>query len=688
MTSPGTRPASQRLVTEETVDDHITRVGNATYVPTSVFAKDAVIATVGAFPGLDPTGTADSSAALQAAVDATPDGARLIVPAGYYRVDTGISIVDRTITVDSTAAIYRKSTDGAIFSSAATLDTVYPVSALTPVSVSDENTAVGQRLTVTGNTGWTRGDTVQLVSDDVIPGGLPGDGTNEYRCGQHFLVHAAASGTVDLLGSLHDPMSTNLRAHRMRKHRVSFRGGRFTKTGGGATLAFTRLVSPAAVDIDIHTTGGQGISFSGCVGWRADNIVVENAPNVPTSSIFGYGIINTSSSWGRATNLRVHRVRHAYTNDNTAVPAGSTSLHLYGRPFGTVVANSVAIGTDNSAWDTHSGSQAESFVNCDAVDCYNVYALRGREHSVQGGKAIDCLYLLRIFSQTGSNSESWGHIVDGIHATRIRGGERAIRLDLNLVSNVRETRKSVLRNITIDGVTGHVVDSTNATFEFDGLVVSGAPVRTANAAVFQMVNSVGKGTGVRMDQSRHTSGTGQRFAYMAGSSVLECDGGRWDFPTGSDFTRIVVRASGATDTVRLSGLELSGKPTLPYDTLYDANSYVDYNGPTNDSRGSLVTVSREAIADATKLAPVGYSRSHAVQLQLFSNTTPYTLAALPAGRFRGQLLVMFVLPTSTQPITIPHDATKKVQITAGVDLVLNAGGSAQFVWNSVNWVQV
>lgn len=35
MTSPGTRPASQRLVTEETVDDHITRVGNATYAPVS-----------------------------------------------------------------------------------------------------------------------------------------------------------------------------------------------------------------------------------------------------------------------------------------------------------------------------------------------------------------------------------------------------------------------------------------------------------------------------------------------------------------------------------------------------------------------------------------------------------------------------------------------------------------------------
>ncbi|NKW16917.1 hypothetical protein GTA26_04580 [Rhodococcus hoagii] len=661
---------------------------NATYVPMTAYAKDAVIATVGAFPGLDPTGVTDSSAALQAAVAATPDGARLIVPAGIYRVDTGVSITDRTITVDSYGVTYRKATDGAIFAAAATVDTVYPVSALAQVTVSDENTAAGQRLTLAGNTGWERGDIVQLISDDVIPGGLPGDGTNEYRCGQHFMVHAVTSGSVDLLGSLHDPMSTNLRVHRMRRHLVRFRGGRFTKTGGGSTIASTRLVAPVVEEVNVYTSGGQALSFAGCVGWRAMNFVVENAPNVPASGIFGYGIMNMSSSWGRVSGAQIHRVRHAYTNDNTAIPAGSAQYHLYGRPFGNTVENSVAIGTDNSAWDTHSGSQAEQFINCDAIDCYNVYGLRGRGHSVQGGKVTDCLYLLRIFSQTGSNSESWGHMVDGIQATRIRGGERAIRIDVNPVSGIRETRKSFLRNITIDGVTGHVIDATNATFDFDGLTVNGAAVRTANAAVFQMTNSVGKGTGVRMDQSGHTSGTGQRFAYMAGASVLEVDRARWDFPTGSDFTRIVVRASGATDTVRIADMELSGKPTAPYDTLYDTNSYVDYSGPTNDSRGSLVAATREAIADAAKLAPIGYSRAPVVQLQLHSNDNPYTLGALPAGRYRGQMLVMFVLAATTQAITVPHDAAKKIQTKAAANLVLNAGGTAQFVWNTTNWVQV
>ncbi|WP_205915116.1 hypothetical protein, partial [Prescottella equi] len=112
---------------------------NATYVPASAYAKGAVIATVDAFPGLDPTGAADSSTAFQAAVNATPDGARLIVPAGVYKLDSGVAITDRTLTIESYGVTYTKATDGAIFSSAATVDTVYPVTALAAVTVNDEN---------------------------------------------------------------------------------------------------------------------------------------------------------------------------------------------------------------------------------------------------------------------------------------------------------------------------------------------------------------------------------------------------------------------------------------------------------------------------------------------------------------------------------------------------------------------
>ncbi|WP_209284107.1 hypothetical protein [Prescottella equi] len=660
---------------------------NATYVPASAYAKGAVIATVDAFPGLDPTGAADSSTAFQAAVNATPDGARLIVPAGVYKLDSGVAITDRTLTIESYGVTYTKATDGAIFSSAATVDTVYPVTALAAVTVNDENTAPGQRLTVSGSTGWSRGDIVQLVSDDVLPGGLPGGGTNEYRCGQHFMVHAASAGTVDLLGTLYDPMSTNIRVHRMRRHRVVFRGGRFTKTGGGVTVAFTRLVAPEFTDAVVHTTGGQAVSFAGCVGWRADNVVVENAPNIPTSGIFGYGIMNMSSSWGRGSRLRIHRVRHAYTNDNTALPAGSTQFHLYGRPFANLISDSVAIGTDNSAWDTHSGSQAEQFVNCDAIDCYNVYGLRGRGHSVQGGKAVDCQHLLNIFSQTGSNSDSWGHIVDGVHATRITSGNHAIRVDLNPISGVLETRKSMIRNVTIDGAAAHTFVVNNGTLEVDGIMVTAAPTQISNAAVFQLDNANVTGTNVSMDHLQNTAGTGIRFVYVKGATQFTLRRGRWDFTSGnSRMTRIVVRAAGATDTVKISDLSMLNKTTAPYDTITSA-SFVDWSAGFELS--SVVMASQTAIEDAAKLATIANTRAEVVKLQLYSNTSPYTLAALPAGMFRGQMLVMFTLATTNQSITVPNDAAKKILTATGSDVVLTGTSRPiSFVWNGTNWVQV
>ena len=38
--------------------------------------------------GADATGLTDSSAAIQAAIDAVPEGGELVFPAGSYRVDT------------------------------------------------------------------------------------------------------------------------------------------------------------------------------------------------------------------------------------------------------------------------------------------------------------------------------------------------------------------------------------------------------------------------------------------------------------------------------------------------------------------------------------------------------------------------------------------------------------------------
>ncbi|NLA01408.1 hypothetical protein GTA07_12515, partial [Rhodococcus hoagii] len=270
------------------------------------------------------------------------------------------------------------------------------------------------------------------------------------------MVHAASTGTVDLLGTLYDPMSTNIRVHRMRRHRVVFRGGRFTKTGGGVTVAFTRLVAPEFTDAVVHTTGGQAVSFAGCVGWRADNVVVENAPNIPTSGIFGYGIMNMSSSWGRASRLRIHRVRHAYTNDNSALPAGSTQFHLYGRPFANVVSDSVAIGTDNSAWDTHSVARQSSSSTAIRSIAQRLRASRPRAQRLQVGKAVDCPHLLTSSPRPARTPDSWVHIVRrrARHADHQRQ-PRELRVEPQPHRWSARNRKSMIRNVTIDGAAAH-----------------------------------------------------------------------------------------------------------------------------------------------------------------------------------------------------------------------------------------
>ncbi|NKV49254.1 hypothetical protein GS988_02480 [Rhodococcus hoagii] len=75
-----------------------------------------------------------------------------------------------------------------------------------------------------------------------------------------------------------------------------------------------------------------------------------------------------------------------------------------------------------------------------------------------------------------------------------------------------------------------------------------------------------------------------------------------------------------------------------------------------------------------------------MKLQLYSNTSAYTLAALPAGMFRGQMLVMFTLATTNQTITIPNDPAKKILTATGTDVVLTGTSRPiSFIWNGANW---
>ncbi|NKZ81027.1 hypothetical protein GS982_01295 [Rhodococcus hoagii] len=244
----------------------------------------------------------------------------------------------------------------------------------------------------------------------------------------------------------------------------------------------------------------------------------------------------------------------------------------------------------------------------------------------------------------------------------------------------------MIRNVTIDGAAAHTFVVNNGTLEVDGIMVTAAPTQISNAAVFQLDNANVTGTNVSMDHLQNTAGTGIRFVYVKGATQFTLRRGRWDFTSGnSRMTRIVVRAAGAADTVKISDLSMLNKTTAPYDTITSA-SFVDWSAGFELS--SVVMASQASIEDVAKLATIANTRAEVVKLQLYSNTSPYTLAALPAGMFRGQMLVMFTLATTNQPITIPNDPAKKILTATGSDVVLTGTSRPiSFLWNGANWTQ-
>ncbi|NKV49255.1 hypothetical protein GS988_02485 [Rhodococcus hoagii] len=117
-------------------------------------------------------------------------------------------------------------------------------------------------------------------------------------------------------------------------------------------------------------------------------------------------------------------------------------------------------------------------------------------------------------------------------------------------------------------------------------MVTAAPTQISNAAVFQLDNANVTGTNVSMDHLQNTAGTGIRFVYVKGATQFTLRRGRWDFTSGnSRMTRIVVRAAGATDTVKISDLSMLNKTTAPYDTITSA-SFVDWSAGSNCLRWS------------------------------------------------------------------------------------------------------
>lgn len=654
--------------------------------------------------GIDPTGEVDSASAIQALIDNAPDGAVVRFPAGVYNTDSSaLTIVDKTLTLDMAAATFTRSISGIVIDASATAGDIHNVTSVTSTTVTEDTVRPAVTISFADaglNTGWVRGDIIKLISDDEIPGANPGDTVNKRRTGQFFTVESASAGTVTVYGSMYDPMTTNIRAYRLKsEHRVRLVGGTFDAVGGGSgVIRCTNLVGASVSNPTITTQGGAGVVVRGCVNTAATP-EVRYAPNNPGSLILGYGVNDVSSSYG-VFNIRSLRSRHAYTTNTNAIPSGSTDVWLYGRTFGSVVSG-ISRDSASSAWDTHAEGAEIIFDNIAAFGAWALIGLRGRKHKVRNAFGRDLDRLIYIFSHDGQYAESWGHEIDGVIGDNVSTASvGAITVSLNSITGTRETRLSRIRNVVINNNAAQVIYATNCSLEIHNISAAPGTMVPDYIGFLYPNNSVINGSGFKVDMRSNTTGTGLSLVSLSSGDLSEVrlSGINEFLFSTAQASRVaaLIRRNDAQELIQISGLELDAAAparvtgTAPDNNLFSASSYLEWKVRTNSGSGDTAEVmklSDAALESDSWLTSLSQTRSSLIALSAHI-TVNRTLAALPPGRFSGQSLVISRSGTGASvSLTIQNSDPKRTRTASGTDFLLSRNSSIMFMWNGTFWVQ-
>lgn len=647
-------------------------------------------------------GVTDASSAIQAAVDSAADGKTIYFPAGTYllngspitNVQSGGAVLSLHFVMADSAKLV-KAGNSEIFKLVGAWDATQAVSAITSSTVADEgletlNTVV---LTVTGTMAWKRGDIVKVFSSDIIPGSRSDDGTFptlSSRTGQFFTVYSTASNTVTLLGVLRDPMTANMRVARLQDINATIDGGVLDIADSFLTNGYTAqfvtlycLKNPAVRHVTIKRTGAQAVNVGSCVNALVENVQVGWARNDATT-VFGYGVNDNASSFTKVVGCHFAQIRHGYTDSNTTNTTTDPDPGKYGRTYGARIESCTVDSPTSAAFDTHSGGDSASFVNCIAINAVIGFSLRGRRHSIVDAQVRNCVKAFRFFTESTAG-DSWGHSLDGAQVDGTAGAVVEVALNWGATHpqfGVQETRTISLKNIMARNVVGDAFIFTNAKIDMANINIEyGGAVGTEGNLV---TNTRVMGTNVRFDYF-NTTGSGQVLFNMATDPYMEFRGLRL-----VGFSSLASRVSKvfaptSASVLRITDLDVDYQPsTSIYDQVTTA-SWVDYKiGAAPGSSSRMLQFVQADITVAANLRPIQRTRAEHITAEV-NCTTAATLAALPVALVQGQLLA--IVNTGTATLTIPNGTTSimasgaNTGIPALSSMLLESNGSG-------NWRQV
>lgn len=435
---------------------------------------------------VDTTGATSSVAGLLAAFTAVPQGGKLVIPPGTYKIDSVLTLQNKHITIEAWGAhfIYTSATAAIVMQGS--MGTTYNVSSVTETS--STSYARGEQLPVTNlvlssaPTGWAVGDYVKIAADNFVP---PSNST--VRSGQVMQVIAVSGTSVSLNGWLRDTYTTNVRIAKMPAnstgaYRMEWYGGTgyhdstvmASGTMGYALLQASRLVEPVISGFRAINASGPAIYTGHTYKARVLNCSAHRL--LDGGSVYGYGV-DDGGEFTLVSGFMAERIRHAYTTGPSQAAAGG-NVGDFGRVHGAVVLAGICHGSTQVAWDTHGDADSVQFIGCQAIDCYYGFQLRGTRHRIVGGRVLGPSYpgAVQVTTAATTSLNSWGHFIGGGLILEDIAGDA-------LVFNSESDESANLPNI-VDGVaiynrltTKKIIATTNMPVQYGRIVVPSGGTR-------------------------------------------------------------------------------------------------------------------------------------------------------------------------------------------------------------------
>lgn len=548
--------------------------------------------------------------------------------------------------------------------------------------------------------------------------------TAESRVGQFFDVMTvtknvgANTTTVVLIGRLLDPFTTNIRVARIRKDipnqvlgaTISLSANRIAadvdnSQGTSNLISVVNAYMPVIRDVKFLQNISATINFNGCYGYLVDNISVGwNKDN--SSSRFGYGVMDNSSAYGNIRNSRFNAVRHAYSDDTVRIAANNPNMQSYGRTVGTVVDDSIAVGTSSTSWDTHHCSEGVKFSNLQAwYSATHAVAFRGRNHRAKGIEAYHCRTGVHVFNETGGG-DSYGHVIEDvdIHGALVQAISATINTGTvgdnpgRFWNTISDKNNVKYKNIRVTGIASATPGAPAAFqfFNFENADVEVTdffgeyPVAVDDATTpTRIVTSKLRGRDHDWDLSKNASGS-FRLYNTEGAVAVDLDGIREFSPAGGLGTRMirVLETNNAAARIHIDNVildEATSSGVMP--STITSDSYLNFSIRRSASDAGYTSASNTDVNAVDAPWKIRLGRTTKDFTVVVANAADAAVGILPAGKRYGQRLT--IVNTGTNPLTVNNGAGFLTSLSGTTsDKIIGNRQAMVLVWTHNNvWAE-